>query len=86
MDSPKTVRLHNLVLQNPGILQYYRDQGFNWIRRVESSSYNNILREPTIGCMVELKTHPDIRCARLDTAQARRLIKSISYFTNYMYI
>jgi hypothetical protein len=82
----RTVRLLNTGLQDPGVLKFYRDQGFNWIRRVETKSYNHILRSPSVGCMVEIKTFPDVRCAHLDTQKARRLIKTISYFTNYMYI
>lgn len=82
----RTIRLLNTALQDPAVLKFYRDEGFNWIRRVETKSYNHILRTPSAGCMVEIKTHPDIRCAHLDTRNARRLIKTISYFTSYMYI
>jgi hypothetical protein len=82
----KTVTVKSYDLQNPRTLEYYRAQGFHWIRRSEQPHYNLFMRDPTIGCFVELKTHRDLRCAHLDTPKAKKLIRTQSYFTSDMYI
>jgi len=82
----RSVIVSTYDLQDPHVLRYYRQQGYNWIRRVDDKKYTHIIREPTIGCIVELKTSDDVRCAHLDTKKAKRLIKTLNYFTNYMYI
>lgn len=82
----RSVIVSTYELQDPIVLRYYREQGYNWIRRVDEKNYKRIIREPTIGCMVELKTSYDLRCAHLDTKKAMRLINTLNYFTNYMYI
>ena len=82
----RSVIVSTYDLQDPAVLKYYRDDGFHWIRRVDQKNYKSIIREPTIGWMVELKTSDDLRCAHLDTKKAKRLIKTLNYFTNYMYI
>jgi hypothetical protein len=82
----KNVLVKTHDLQHPKTLEYYRTQGFQWIRRVEQKHYNFFMREPTIGCFAELSTHRDNRSAHLDSARAKKLIKTQNYFTNSMYI
>jgi hypothetical protein len=82
----RTVVVKSYDLQSPSTLEYYRAQGFHWIRRFDQPHYNFFMRDPTIGCFVELKTHRDIRCAHLDSLKARKLIQTQSYFTSHMYI
>jgi hypothetical protein len=86
MAESKSLIILSYDLQNPQTLEYYRAHGFQWIRRVEEKDYNLIMRQPTIGCVVELTTYKDTRSAHIDTINAKRLIKSLNYFTNYMYI
>jgi hypothetical protein len=82
----KTVIVKTHDLQNPKTLEYYRAQGFQWIRREDQKHYNFYTREPTIGCIAELSTHRENRSAHLDSARAKKLIKTQNYFTNSIYI
>jgi len=85
-NEPTAIQVQTYDLQNPKTLKFYRALGYNWIRRIETKNYNLYLREPTIGCLVELSTHKHIRSAHLDTLKAQRLIHTQNYFTNYMTI
>ena len=85
-NEPRVIQVKTYDLQNLATFNYYRAMGYNWIRRVETKNFNFLLREPTIGCLVELSTHKDVRCAHLDTPKARRLINTQNYYTTYMCI
>ena len=49
----KITRVHSVELQNPQNLQYYIQSGFKFIKRHERQ-FDYIVRNPTIGCMLEL--------------------------------
>ena len=85
-NQPRVIQVQTYDLQNPVTLNYYRALGYNWIRRVEIKNFNVYLREPTIGCLVELSRHKQVRSADLYTQKALRLINTQNYFTNYMTI
>jgi hypothetical protein len=73
------VRLTTVELRDPLVLKYYTDSGFVYIRRLHYN-YNHILREPTDGCNVELTKMRDAGSIPIDSYQARKLIKRLSYF------
>ena len=49
------------------------------MRRVPQN-YNKILRQPTIGCLVEFYATPYPGTLEVDSAAGRRLLRRLSYF------
>jgi hypothetical protein len=67
------------VQQQPELLYLLCIAGFHWVRRVPQD-YNKILRQPTIGCLVEFYASEYPGTVEVDSAAGRRLLKRLSYF------
>jgi hypothetical protein len=67
------------IQQQPELLYLLCIAGFHWIRRVPQD-YNKILRQPTIGCLVEFYASEYPGTVEVDSAAGRRLLKRLSYF------
>ena len=67
-------------LKDPKILNYYKECGFTFIRRHSPVEFKDILRNPTIGCIVELFLQENTRCVSIDSIEARKMINKDSYF------
>ena len=50
------VRLHSIELQKTSVFNHYIDAGFTYIRRI-NPPLDMVLREPSVGCIVELSDH-----------------------------
>ena len=74
------LRIGTYKLRNPDCLRYYLMMGYTHIRRVNFNKFEDILRDPTIGCVVELFRHNDVGCVSIHSIKARKLIRKISYF------
>lgn len=66
-------------LQKFGVLEWYRERGFHWIRRVPQR-FERMVRNPTIGCFVELYRVEHAGCVHLDSLAAKKLVKRLCYF------
>jgi hypothetical protein len=67
-------------LKSPWILADYKRRGYYWIRRDTDRTFRQIVRNPTIGCHVELFVRPYPGTVHIDSAEARRLINRLNYF------
>ncbi len=66
-------------LQDKRVLESILQKGFLYIRR-RNLKYNQILREPTIGCWVELFKVRQTDCVPIESVQGKKIIKRINYF------
>ena len=57
-----------------------RDQGFAWIRRLDNRRFEQIVRNPTVGCMVELCVLEHVGCVPLDSPAAKKMLTKLCYF------
>ena len=73
------VTLHSIDLQKAGALERLILAGFTHIRQV-FPKFRKVLREPTIGCIVEISTRVDAGSIPIDSAKAQRLIWRQTYF------
>ncbi len=67
-------------LQNPETLEIYRSMGFVWIRQLHDRRFHEIVRNPTIGCIVEMFAIRHADCVQIDSPKGKKLINKICYF------
>jgi hypothetical protein len=72
-------RVSTYALRNPIYLRQLMDAGFEWIAR-EERPFLNVLRSPTIGCIVELYALPRAHCIHINSKEGRGLLKKLCYF------
>jgi hypothetical protein len=72
-------RMRSTVLQDPVILAALKNEGYVWIRRY-NVRLENVLRDPTLGCIVEVMKMRDMGCERIESAAAKKLIYRLCYF------
>jgi hypothetical protein len=73
------VILESYILQDPFFLKFYTDQGFSYLRKVHTP-YFKILREPTVGCIVELLYVQEPGAVEIKSPRGRHIIRSNCYF------
>ena len=78
-DMFRMVRVNTIDLQDPLTLEYYREKGFNWIRRIEKP-FHEFVRRPTVGCSAELYVVRHVDCVPIDSVKGQKLIHKICYF------
>ncbi len=66
-------------LQNKKVLENVLNKGYLYVRR-RNLRYNQILRDPTIGCWVELFKQRQTDCVPIESYQGKKLIKKLTYF------
>jgi hypothetical protein len=71
------VRVQTYELQQPGAIKYYKDLGFHWLRRYHPSFIEG-LRNPTVGCYVDLLLYRDADTIPIDSSSAINLIYRIA--------
>jgi hypothetical protein len=67
-------------LLNPTLMRIVREQGFQWIRRLDTRRFEQIVRNPTVGCMVELCYLQQPGCVHLDSPAAKKMLTKLCYF------
>jgi hypothetical protein len=72
--------LHSSKLRSKTIIDYYKNKGLQWLKRVETKSYPQILRNPTMGCTVELTSKPTLYTVHIDSREAKKIIYRECYF------
>ena len=78
-NSFRITRTTTTELKNPETLAKYKNDGFLYIRKL-NYNYNKIMREPTVGCYVELSFLEEVGSFQIDSPRARKLINRLSYF------
>ena len=53
---------------------------YKWIRRVNDRKFSSIVRNPTVGCLVELTTLQHPGSIPIDSDKAKKMIKRVCYF------
>lgn len=72
-------RYHSSELQKKDLYNALLNSGFLWIRKYNERSFEHTLRNPTLGCIVEVLKFPDVGCIPLDSYKARQLIRKLCY-------
>lgn len=72
-------RIHTGVLRDPDNLRSLIADGFQWIRRLERPEFHEIVRNPTLGCIVEIFTSYHTSCIRIESPAGKKLINKLCY-------
>jgi hypothetical protein len=79
-DYSRKVLISTIELKKIKLLEKYKKHGFVWIRKLNQKSFENIVRNPTIGCIVELFIIWQPHCVPIDSPKATKLINKLCYF------
>ncbi len=74
------VRLETTELQDPVRYKILQERGYAWIRRYDGCRFERIVRNPTVGCVVELFKQQHPGCIPLESWRAQKLIRRVCYF------
>ncbi len=72
--------VHSKELRSKTALDRYKQKGLQWLRRHDSQRYPAILRNPTMGCMIELSSKPTLFTVHIDSKEAKKIIYRECYF------
>jgi hypothetical protein len=67
-------RVYSVDLQDDLMRKAYYEAGFKWVRKYNGRSFEQTLRTPTLGCILEVVVYNDIGCVPLYSRQANKLI------------
>ncbi len=67
-------RYRTTELKNPKLYSLLLNNGFLWLRKYNERRFEDTLRNPTLGCLVEVMTYPDVGTIPLNSYKARRII------------
>jgi len=73
-------RILSTELQNKEKYEKYYKKGFRYIRRYREENYKNILRNPTVGCYVEIFYTPQQGTVLINSVKGRKLINKFCYY------
>lgn len=79
-DSFRMKIMNTQALGAPGVLDAHLAAGFVWLRR-RIRPFDQVMRGPTLGFVVELSAHYQPYAIRLDSAKARRIVRRVGFFT-----
>lgn len=72
------VYLTTQELLQPGQIDYYKQKGLLYLRR-RHVSFRESLRNPTLGCHIELLRHQEPCSYPLDSVYAKKLLRKLCY-------
>jgi hypothetical protein len=72
--------LPSTKLRSQAMIDHYKKKGLQWLRRHETKNFTQILRNPYIGCMVELSSKPSLFTVHIDSKKAKKIIYRDCYF------
>lgn len=76
----KCKRINSNLLKNDQLFNKLKEEGFRWIRRVEKIHFHEIVRNPTMGCLVEISTSFQFGSLDINSSKAKKLINRLCYF------
>ena len=68
------------MLQDKIILDELLKEGYKFIKKYHYTHLHDIIRYPTVGCIVELYTVNHFGCVRIDSVEGQKLIGKLCYF------
>lgn len=72
--------VHSSKLRSKTVLDYYKNKGLQWLRRYDVQRFPSMLRNPTMGCTVELSSKPTLYTVHIDSKEAKKIICRECYF------
>lgn len=69
----------HLIQIYPELLDLLCIAGFHWVRQ-KPQDYNKILRQPTVGCLVEFYASEYPGTVAVDSRAGKKLLRRLSYF------
>jgi hypothetical protein len=76
----KCKRINTYLLQDSQILNDLIKEGYHYIRKFNYVQFHEIVRYPTMGCVVELCTINRVGCVRINSKEGQKLINKKCYF------
>lgn len=76
----KCKRVPSILLQDSNILNELIAEGYYHIKKYNFTSFHEITRFPTVGCIVELYTIPNVGTFPINSDKAKKLINKLCYF------
>lgn len=67
-------------LQTPVMMTWLSASGFKWIRRLNDRKFESIVRNPTIGCYVEVSVLQFPGSVPIDSREAKKMVCRLCYF------
>lgn len=74
------MRMLSIDLQDEAYLNMLCNSGFKYIRQYHVKDFKKIIREPTVGCIVEIFKNKDVACAAIKSEKGQHIIKKVCYF------
>ncbi len=72
--------VHSVNLRNKKTIDYYKNKGLQWLTRHDIRKFPTMLRNPYLGCMVELSSKPSLYTVHIDSKEAKKIINRDCYF------
>ncbi len=73
-------RLNTSDLKNKEYLDDLILKGFIWIRQYHNRHFEDIVRNPTVGCIVEVFRVRYPNCVEINSKYGKKLINKLCYF------
>ena len=74
------IRMLSTELQDPFVLHFYMRNGYQWIKMYNDRSYETIVRNPTVGRVVEIYKLYEAGSVAIDSPKGRKLLSKLCYF------
>lgn len=74
----RSVRMLTTMLQKNDILERLRMENLVWIRPVHHV-WEYSLRNPVVGCIVDIRRYQDIGFVHVDSPAGRKLIRNMNF-------
>jgi hypothetical protein len=66
-------------LQNKEVYDKLVGDGFIWIKQKYNLHFDRIVRNPTVGCWLEISRLPQLRSVEITSSKGRKLINKLCY-------
>jgi len=74
------MRMLSIDLRDEAYLNMLYNSGFKYIRQYHVKDFKKIVRDPTIGCIVEIFKIKDSACAAIKSEKGKHIINKSCYF------
>lgn len=79
-NSFRMIRVNSTQLRDPHTIDRLLEEGFLWVRRYNPQHFHQIVRNPTLGCTLELCVLQHPGCVPLLSKKAEKMIRRLCYF------
>lgn len=74
------IRMLSIDLRDETYFNMLYDEGFRYIRQYSEKDFKKIIRNPTMGCIVEIFKSKEFACAAIKSPKGQHLINKSCYF------